>query len=118
MPDNRCLFTHIKLLEANKQVPLILTNPDEIIARSVVCKSWAWQKAQGASVEMRPALRFVAMDQPLPVLEVAAEAGFWLLPRNILDDVAQFKKVKLQGCVKLFEVLKTLVKGGLEVHRP
>ena len=112
--DARCPFTYIKFMKVKRPVFLTLTNPDEIIAQSVVCKSWSWQKAQGANVEMRPALRFVCLDEPLPVLEVAAKAGFWSLPRNILDDIAEFKKVKMQGCVKLFEVLKTLVKEILK----
>ena len=74
--DPRRPLTHIKFVSVQQPRCLTLTHPDEIISQSFVCRSWAWQKAQGVSPSMRPALRFVLVDEPQPVLEVAAKAGF------------------------------------------
>ena len=36
------------------------------------------------------------------------------MPRNILDELAEFKKIKMQNCVTICEVLMALVKGILQ----
>ena len=67
-------FTFIELQKLKQPQFMTITNPDEVTAQSFQCRSWAWQVAQGVSANIKFALIFALLDEPKPVLVVAAKA--------------------------------------------
>ena len=58
---------------------------------------------------MVPAMRFIVLDEPSPILVTAAKNGFGSVPRSVLTNVAEMEKCSLAGCADMFDVLWVLV---------
>lgn len=76
-------------------------------------RSWAWQMRHigMAASSLCPGVRaFREGTEPSSILRLAAEKGWWQIPRSGLENIAEHRGVHVSGEATLFDVLWTLTK--------
>ena len=87
-------FKYVNWSQINEPFFLTVLGLEGVKGVNLSLKSWAWQLQQGVDTKVvAPALRWTIDGDVSDVLELAARAAFWNLPRYTLENIAQSRGV-------------------------
>lgn len=95
---------------------IAVTDIETVEAFSFKWRSWAWQRhnVPQASLHMRPGVRGFRCTETMPIVQLAAQCGWWQLPRATLLMVGEMSGMQLDSTDGNFEVLFSATKQALK----